>query len=99
SPLLGELRLAVHRERSLHAVTPHGVEADDNMDLPHARRALTDRARAPLRPICGTRGIPIPGGHPYSYRDSYRDGARRLPPVYPRMWSPTSDFALRARGD
>ena len=74
APTLRVAGVAVHGERPLHAPPHHRVEPDHDADLPHPRRALPDRAGAPLRPGRGDRGIPMRRGHPYSYRDSYRDG-------------------------
>jgi hypothetical protein len=86
------LGVAMHREGSLHASTVHLVEADHDADLPHPRRTLTDRTGAPLRPGRGDRGIPIRRGHPYSYRDSYRDGP---PAEAPHLWKPAAELPIR----
>jgi hypothetical protein len=76
---LRELGVTVHGERALEAARVDRIEADDT-DLPHARGPLPDRTCATFRPAWRDCRIPITRGHPYSYRDSYRDGARRRPP-------------------
>ncbi len=76
---LGEVGVAVDGERPLHAAAPDGVEADHDPESPTPPASAGGLSRYRASPASCRCGIPITGGHPYSYRDSYRDAARPGP--------------------
>ncbi len=72
---LGEVGVAVDGDDRCTLRPRTASKPTTTPDLPHARRPLANRLGAALRPLRRGCRIPTTQGHPYSYRDSYRDGA------------------------